>query len=205
VQIKINFASRDYVIARKAYVVLALCIAVSALVFIANYRGYNSALEKEARLTGRLKSQETWYRDAGLRLERIKKTVSDEDVKAAAREANFANEAIARRTFSWTLFLNRLEEVVPDGVGIKSIKPNFVTLDVDISGTALDVEPLVEFVDRMTRSPYFEDIPPILHTTKTVVDKDVGKTLQEFNFKIRYLPEGKGAEDKTKAKGAGKG
>ncbi len=201
-RIRINFASRDYVLARKTYLALLAGIAACLLLLAYNYAGYTRSVDRGARLIKYLKLQERQDADARARFEEIKKRVREQDVKAAQRAAKFANAAIARRAFSWTTFLNRLEEVVPDGVGIKTIKPNFDTLDVDISGAALDMDPLMEFMDKMTKSPYFEDIPPVLHTSQVIVDKDIGKTLQEFNFKIRYYPEGR-AQGAEQGKGQG--
>jgi Tfp pilus assembly protein PilN len=200
-RIKINFASRDYMLARKMYVVLLLAIAVSFLVFASNYQGYRRSVEKNARLTEHLRTQEKQDKDAGARLSEIKKKVRQEDVEAASGEAVFANAAVRRRAFSWTTFLNRLEDVVPDGVGIKSIKPDFETLDVDISGTALDKDLVTELVDRMTRSKYFEDIPPVWHMTEKEVDKDIGKKVWDFSLKIRYIPEGRAKEAAAKKEG----
>jgi hypothetical protein len=49
---------------------------------------------------------------------------------------------------------------------------------------------LMEFVDRLTKSKYFEEIPPDFHTSEVVVDKDIGMTVQKFNLIIKYNPEG---------------
>ena len=187
-RIRINFASREYILARKVYVVLLLALAAAASVFVINYGDYTSAQAREAVLTNQLKLHDKIAANVTAKLAEAGKKAAENDVKAAVMQAQFADAAIDRRVFSWTEFLNRLEEVVPDGVGIGSIKPDFSTLDMDISGTALSMDRLTEFMDRMTKSPYFEDIPPIFHTTEQVADKDIGMSLQIFNLKIRYSP-----------------
>jgi len=189
-RIDINFASRDYLLGRKAYAVLLLCIIVAAAVFGVCFGMYRSAVS-DARLLGQgVAREEKRLADLDRRLMEIKKTVNASEVAAASKEAEFANEAIIRRTFSWTAFLGRIEEVVPNGVAITSVTPNFSTLDVDIAGTASDIASLTDFVSRLTASQYFEDIPPSFHTSEVVADKDIGKTVQTFNLRIRYYPEG---------------
>ena len=192
VRIEINFASRDYVKARKAYLALCLCILAAAAVFALEYRGYKDSLRHSSQVLRRTAMLKARNKDTETRLAEVKKAVDAEETKAAVAEVDFANAVIRRRVFSWTAFLNRIEEVVPDGVAITALKPDFVSLSVDISGTADDMGRVTEFIDRLTKSQYFEDIPPTFHTSEVEVDKDIGKKLQEFNLKIRYNPEGSG-------------
>jgi len=200
-RININFASREYVQARKLYLALCLFIAAAAAVFIGNYTDYNDSSAKAGILSKQVIIKQEKARQAEMRLAGFKRAVSPEVVKGAMREADFANAAIRKRAFSWTSFLNRLEQAVPEGVGITSIRPSFSSLDVDISGNALDVDRLAEFIDRLTSSKYFEDIPPLVHATEVVADKDVGQTLQVFNLKIKYFPDGRVQAAPTKAAG----
>jgi hypothetical protein len=96
--------------------------------------------------------------------------------------------------FSWTEFLNRFESLVPDGVGISSVRPDFGTLEVDISGSADDMAALTGFIDRLTASEYFADAPPVFHTNEVEVDRVGGRRLQMFRLRIEYRPGGsKGA------------
>ncbi len=193
-RIRINFASREYVLARKVNAVLILLLFCLGAIFSYNINDYRKALVRENMLVSEVKLHEKKESEVSSRLQEIKKTVHENEVKASLREAEFANMAISRRVFSWTAFLNRLEELVPPGVSIESIKPNFDTessnLDVDITGTALDMAGVTEFVGRITRSPYFDNLPPVFHSSEVMVDKDIGKTVQNFNLKIRYKPEG---------------
>jgi Tfp pilus assembly protein PilN len=190
-RLKINFASREYLQARKVYLALMLLLAASVLVFAYNYRVYKLASSEGAALKSQIELQRRLTDAMAVKLAQARKKVDRREVEATAMQAQFANMAIMKKAFSWTLFLNRLEDVVPDGVGIISIQPNFQTMDVDISGTALGMGQLTEFLTRLTRSPYYEDIPPTFHTSEIVVDKDIGMTAQVFNLKIRYNPEGR--------------
>jgi len=198
-RIDINFASREYILVRKAYLVLAACIFTGVLVFVHSYHSYLCSVETAAKLKSQERLLDVRYAAAEKRLAELKKAVSPEEVKAASRQAAFANEAIRNRAFSWTAFLNRMEGVVPDGVGLTSLKPDFNSHNVDIAGVADSMGQLTEFVDRLTKSQYFEDLPPTFHTSESVVDKDIGKTLQVFNIKIHYNPDGRKDQAPDKA------
>jgi Tfp pilus assembly protein PilN len=189
-RITINFSSREHLLVRTVYLVLVLGIALGAAVFVFNYASYGSSLKRSGQLAANLELQQKRLADVDAKLAELKKNVNAAEVTDAARQADFANTAIRRRSFSWTAFLNRLEEVVPPGVGLISISPNFQTLDVDISGEAKNVANVTEFIQKLSGSGYFEDIPPVFRTTEEVVDKDTGETIQSFNLKIRYRPEG---------------
>jgi type IV pilus assembly protein PilN len=189
-RIEINFASREYQLLRKAYLALSVAVAAAVLIFVYNYGEYRNSVQKVGAFSAQLALQRRIASEMDLKLAQVKKEAGGADVKAEIREAQFANNAIARRVFSWTAFLNRLEEVVPAGVGITDVRPNFKTLEMNISGTALSSNQLMEFVDRLTKSKYFEEIPPDFHASEVVVDKDIGMTVQKFSVKIKYNPDG---------------
>ena len=192
-RIKINFASREYVMARKINAILILFLFCLGAVFSYNIKEYRKALDRENMLVSEVRLHERKDAEYSVRLAEIKKTAPEKEVKASLQEAEFANTAIGRRVFSWTAFLNRFEELVPPGVSIQSIHPDFTTLDVEITGTALDMARVTEFMERLTRSQYFDDLPPVFHSAEVLADKDIGKTLQNFNLKIRYKPDGRNA------------
>jgi Tfp pilus assembly protein PilN len=194
-RIEINFASREYLLLRKAYLALTVAIAAAVLLLVYNYGEYRNSVQKVGSFSAQLALQQKIASEMDSKLVQFKKELGGTDVKAALREADFVNSVIARRVFSWTAFLNRLEEVVPNGVGITDVKPDFQTLNMNISGTSLSSNQLMEFVDRLTKSKYFEDIPPAFHSSEVVVDKDIGMTVQKFNLIIKYNPDGTRSSD----------
>ena len=190
-RVQINFVSRERAATTRLYVALAVSGAALAVLFSVLYGSYQGLARERAGLVRQAVEKSSELAKVESRLAELKKTVSPKEVKEVSDQAAFANDAIKRRVFSWDLFLNRLEDVVPAGVELTSIRPNFSTLEVDISGKALDIGRLTEFVERLTKSPYFDDFPPMFHTNETLVDKDIGKTLQFFNLKTSYYPDGR--------------
>lgn len=200
--IKINFALREYLLARKVYLAVLLLLGAGILVFVYNYRVYSLASSECVALKSQLDLQKKLSDVMAVKLAQARKKIDKREVDATAKQAEFAGMAITKKAFSWTEFLNRLEDVVPNGVSISTIQPNFQSLDVDISGTALGMAQLTEFLKRLTSSPYFEDIPPTFRTSEAVVDKDIGMTVQVFNLKIRYSPGGRAAAGAVSGKKA---
>ena len=201
-KININFASRGYLLFKKVYVIFMAALVVGAGAFAAEYHAFQGAASKEVALGRRLATLERARLETEKRVEGLKKNIPASEIKTLATQASFANAAISTRVFSWTAFLNRLEDIVPDGVGITSVSPDFQSLSISISGSATSMDKAAEFLDRLTKSPYFEDIPPAFHTSETLVDKDIGKTLQTFSLKIKYKPEGRNSVEAPRKEGS---
>jgi len=196
VKVSVNFASREYIIARKVYVTLLVGAVLLAGLFAYQYSMYSASRENLDGLEAGLGKADALEADTMARYRKISEGISKEEINKTIKEAGFANGVLGSKSFSWTLFLNRLEGLIPKGVGVTNVSPDFNTMYVSISGSADDMGKLLEFMDSLTKSEYFEDLPPSFSTSRQVVDKDTGKTVEVFNIKIKYFPEGSGTEDK---------
>ncbi|MBI5190392.1 MAG: PilN domain-containing protein [Nitrospirae bacterium] len=190
-RISINFSPKEHVYVRKVYAALAVCLFAASSVFAAGYGAYSRAESRVAPLKAKAGSLEAEIKAVDRKLAEAKKTVDPSRSKSDALQVEFVNSAIRQKSFSWTAFLNRVEGLVPDGVGITAIRPEFTTLNVEITGKADGIGQALKFVEVLTRSRYFDDIPPVFHTTEVLADKDVGKTVQQFSIRIRYYPDGR--------------
>jgi hypothetical protein len=187
-RIELNFASREYVLLRKVYVSLAAGLLVCLALFGFLYAAHGLDIERSERLRAIVQSREAELEKSESVLRKYTKELDKSKVSSTYTESEFANAAIKRRTFSWTTFLGRIEGLVPKGVGITGIRPDFGTLNVDISGTATDMGALTEFLERLTRSEYFSDIPPTFSTSEENLGPGFMGSIQRFNFKIQYIP-----------------
>jgi len=193
-RVTVNFASREYLLARKVYVSLLAGTVLSLGVLVYQFTLYSSASGRISELETSLAEVTAIESAAMARYKEISGPVNQAEVEKTIEEADFANTVINNKSFSWTLFLNRLEGLIPKGVGITTISPDFRSLKVSIAGSADDMEKLIEFIDMLTGSEYFEDLPPSFSTTRQLVDKDTGKTVEVFNLNIKYYPEGSDGE-----------
>jgi len=202
-RINLNFASREYVVVMRLYAGLLLGILALVAVFAGLYLSHRSDVKSLVRLKEQIKEREAAIAGSDEILRGYEKTITGKVISSTYTEADFANSAIRRRVFSWTLFLNRIEGLVPGGVGITGITPNFKTLDVDISGTAKTIDAVTEFIDRLTHSEYFEDLPPVFSTSEEPVKGEKGLSMQRFNIKIRYIPGGDAKSPGNPTEGGG--
>lgn len=189
-RLDINFASREYIFLRKVYFVLAACIAASIAACIAGYLMYMSDVQESARLSREIENNRKQAEKTEAEISSYASRLRPEAVKGAYDEAAFVNAAINRRVFSWTTFLNRLEGLVPVGVGVTSIKPEYSSMLVSLSGKAQDMSRITEFIGRLSASEYFGEIPPVFNASEGEPDKATGKTVWTFSLQVQYLPEG---------------
>ena len=66
---------------------------------------------------------------AGLdqRLKVVTKGVSEKEYKALLSRIAFANNIIDKKRYNWLALLDKLEQVVPEGVAISSVEPDPAT------------------------------------------------------------------------------
>lgn len=120
------------------------------------------------------------------------------DLEAENERAEFLNQCIAERAFSWNLLLDRLVAAMPTGVQLHQLSPSVAPrgrgrsrvaasaiepekVGLKISGQAEDDEALLELVDRLFGDPHFR--APDLASEST---RDDG--LVQFNLAVQYLP-----------------
>jgi Tfp pilus assembly protein PilN len=109
------------------------------------------------------------------------------DFNNLRQQAEFANDAIRRRIFSWTELFNRLEEVVPPAVMLTAVRPEIQAEGISIiaEGLAKDQEGLLDFEEGLIRSAYFARIYPGSERRE-----QRGGELH-FSLKFDYLPGGR--------------
>src|SRR5512135_2870270 len=105
-RIKINFALREYLLARKVYLAVLLLLGAGVLVFAYNYRVYSLASSECAVLKTQLSLQKKLSGEMAGKLALERKKVDRREVEATAQQAQFADMAISQKVFSWTEFLN---------------------------------------------------------------------------------------------------
>lgn len=109
------------------------------------------------------------------------------DFKGLAQQAEFANDAIRRRVFSWTELFNRLEEVVPPEVMMTALRPEILPEGISViaDGMAKDQEALLKLEENLIRSAYFARIYPGSERRE-----QRGGELH-FSLKFDYMPAGR--------------
>src|SRR5437867_8572978 len=97
----------------------------------------------------------------GKRVAEIESRLDRPEATAKLNEIGFLNRLIARKNFSWTRLFANLEGMVPDNVHLVSLMPNIgadgnITLHITLQGRG--ISDVTEFIERLEKSPVFENI-----------------------------------------------
>lgn len=114
-------------------------------------------------------------------------TVSSLDLEDLGEKSSFANEIILSRLFSWTSLFDRLEEVLPPKVRLRSIRPSIGEglIEVSVDGMTPDHGALLAFEDALDHSEYFTSVYP-LHESSRVKEGEIN-----FSVTFGYRPAGR--------------
>jgi Tfp pilus assembly protein PilN len=116
----------------------------------------------------------------------MKEAVDEVDLVAFSKQSNFANSVILSRLFSWTSLFDRLEEVLPPKVRIRSIRPSLGdgVIEISIDGMTPEYGALMEFEEALIQSEHFTLVYPENESSR------VKKNEINFNLNFAYLPRG---------------
>ena len=115
---------------------------------------------------------------------RIRRSLKGVRLAQLDLQSQFARDALLQRTFSWTRLFNRLEEVMPAAVKLRSIRPTVYEshIAVRVNGIAKNAETFTDFEEQLILSPVFSDVYP-----GSELWKGERRGLQ-FDITFRYLP-----------------
>jgi len=171
-QINVNLATRYYFDNRKLNIAFAVAGAMLLLLLVV-FIGVAVANLGEIR---RLKTEQAKL-DA--RHGRLVGAVSEKDYQAVVARIGTANAIIEKKAVNWLQLLNRLEEVVPDGIAVTLIEPDLKTQELKIGGAAKNFAAIRLLLENLERSPHFPDVLLLSHKELKVTEKQLG-----FSFDI---------------------
>ncbi len=153
-KLMLNLATRPYLNRRALYTAYAVVAAVLALLLALNlgvmFRSLGQNRQLAARL-GEIDRMADAEQGSG-------RGFTPEAYQGVLKQIRFANEIIEQESFRWTVLLSRLEEDVPEGVGITGIRPDFKKKTLAVTGLARSVDDLRLLLDNLIASSYYEDV-----------------------------------------------
>ncbi len=179
----INLASRPfyntrlYLVAFSASVALLLIMTILNLVtLVQGQAAWKHFGDDQAGLQSKLRSLDHDVMTLQRELQR-------RDLTEVSAQSKFANIAIVNRMFSWTLMFNRLEQIMPPTVKLRSIRPS---VDEDgihfrVIGTSKDSSAFADFEEALLAAPLFSEVYP---QSEGVAAS--GKGI-DFSLSFRYL------------------
>jgi Tfp pilus assembly protein PilN len=92
----------------------------------------------------------------------VQAELAGKDIEPLTTRVAAANSVLAQRAVSWTLLLERLEEVLPWSAALSSISTNMVKdgVRLNFAVRARTYEDALDFIDNLERSPCFSDAYP---------------------------------------------
>jgi Tfp pilus assembly protein PilN len=148
-ELRLNLASRAYLDRRTVRRWLLLIGLLALLLLVANLIYGTVYLQQLNQVDARMAEL-----DAKLVAQRSEKATafSPESHARVMAQIEFDNQIITDDHFRWTALLSRFEEILPDSVAIRSIKPNYRDHSLQITGVARDTEALTELLDHLLAS-----------------------------------------------------
>jgi len=155
VKLSLNLATRSYLNRRAIYFsllgVAGFLLGLLALHGYDYFRSRNRIVQLEERLT-----------ELEAKTEKVRGTappkLDAQEQKQLTADIEFANQTLKKDSFRWTALLDHLEKLVPPGVAVRGIRPDFQTGAVNLTAAAVGVKELQSFLDNLIGSPDFHDV-----------------------------------------------
>ena len=187
----INLARRPFRNNTVHYAVFGACAVLLIGATIVNVREYFLRGSELTVLREQLSIGHQRYDRLFKDVETMKREISAVNLELLNDKSAFVNGLILSRLFSWSLLFDRLEELLPYDVKVRSIRPSISSkeIEIQIDGLAKNYLDLYEFEANLGNSEYFVGVYP------TNEDNRQSKNELNFDLIMKYLPAGKSGQD----------
>lgn len=184
--LEINLASRPYRNDLPLALLLGLAIVLSFGLTAKNVYTYITADSRLADLDQELADHQRSMERIQAEAERLQKELDAVDLEILEPQAEFANAVLQERNFSWTLFFNALEDVLPWHTRLTSIRPHFDSgrVVIEVNATSQNYDGFLEFQRVLQASPHFDQVLPTGFETGKGGDQRV-----YFSLNFTYDPQ----------------
>lgn len=175
----VNLSSRYRWYIGPARTLLILISVGLCLAMVWDLREASEMRQEIATMAAALARVQEQDRDLLAKVGRQGLDLSEPAIQMLPKEVAFANQLIAKRGFSWTRFLNELEQSIPPRIAVNSIKLEPGNSVVRLTGSASNLEDVTALTVKLQDHPHFQD--PVLGQ-----HRDVGNGMVEFDLTLRY-------------------
>lgn len=160
--VRINLATRPFYNERAVHLLLGIivfaagAILAAGLLLLADLNAEREVLEAEAA------RDEAAADTAAAEARQLLRLVAGGEPEAVAEAAADANALIDRRLFSWTALFNHLEQTLPAGVMLVSVRPEVdgAGASVALEVIGLSVAAIGAFIDALEATGAFSSVLP---------------------------------------------
>jgi type IV pilus assembly protein PilN len=175
--LEINLATRIYIDNRKVSIVLWLAGILSLLFLAVNIWFAALSYQELDQLKGSIAGGMASLDQGG-------RQVSEKDFQQLQERLRFANGILQRHNQNWLFMLDRLEQVVPDGVMLSSVDPDKQVNGLKITGYARDFRKVRTLYETMAAGTLFTDVALISQSNVKVSEQQQGVTFS-LTAKVR--------------------
>lgn len=175
---RLNLASRTYLDRRSVRRwllliggLLMLLLAVNALYAWRNLQQLRQVDGRLTEIEGKLASQRG-----------TTTTFTPESFARVMAEIAAANKMIDADQFRWSGLLGRLEELLPDDVAIRTLKPNYKERSLQITAVARDTAAMTALLDVLLASA---DMGQVYLLNQAAAEQADGESIVAFSIVIR--------------------
>ena len=129
----VNLSTRPFYNERAVHLALGAAGLAAGAVLVAGLLQASTLSREQASLTAAAERDEGALRENAAAAAVVNREVRAEDVERLAAATAEANALIDRRMFSWTEFFNRIEQTLPDGVMLTSVRPDVAAGGVTVA------------------------------------------------------------------------
>lgn len=159
-----------------------LGIAVVAFT-VWNLVSLSGSYSKTSELNNTIANQQIRLREMESKANEVQTKIGNIKTPEFVSETEFMNNAIKRRTFSWTALFDHFEEVLPPTVKMISVFPSVteedIAINLEMAGQSLT--DMLELVRLLERDPAFANV--VLKGESTGNDQQIN-----FSVSLTYIP-----------------
>ncbi len=167
------------------YFLGCLVLISAALLFtLFNARSLLSWQSESGRLQANISEQQKKRADLQNEASKLRLRITQIKTPQFINETEFMNNAIKRRTFSWTTLFDEFEQIFPDSVKMVSVFPQIndeeINITMEVAGKSLN--DIVQLISVLQSSPAFSEV--VLKSERQEKDG-----LLHAAISLTYVPE----------------
>lgn len=159
-------------------------LGIAVVAFTAwNLVSLSGSYSKTSELNNTIANQQIRLREMESKANEVQTKIGNIKTPEFVSETEFMNNAIKRRTFSWTALFDHFEEVLPPTVKMISVFPSVteddIAINLEMAGQSLT--DMLELVRLLERDPAFANV--VLKGESTGNDQQIN-----FSVSLTYIP-----------------
>jgi type IV pilus assembly protein PilN len=179
-QININLASKPFVNQRKFSLILAALLAVLLASSAWNISKYNVIHAYKMADSAEIAAYRARLAEMDRESLQLRQRLQRPEIAEFLEKADYLNQLIDQRTFSWTQLLNELETLTPASVQIASLHPKVEAgaIQIEMVANARTDQDAILFVGNLESSGSFFNVRPLSEDAAKTPGMAAGKQIR---------------------------